>query len=160
MYSLTLVVELWIQLCSRLEMKDHLHQESYARSCREIEELKRCCYQEGNYRRNNEDWENFLRSMIRNHEQWVYSSTILTYWAVMTIYIPHQALITSFSRKPSREVGMPRNTLENISIPGNFFDRHHARRDPDEFFNCSRNLSTPLGIAEDVEDSEKRRNWE
>ena len=49
MYSLTLVVELWIQLCSRLEMKDHLHQESYAKSCREIEELKRCCYQEGNY---------------------------------------------------------------------------------------------------------------
>ena len=35
-------------LCSRLEMKDHLHQESYAKSCREIEELKRCCYPEEN----------------------------------------------------------------------------------------------------------------
>ena len=34
--------------------------------------------------KNNEDWKNFLRCTIRNHEQWVYSSTILTYWAVMT----------------------------------------------------------------------------
>ena len=37
-----------IHLCSKLEMKDHLHKEHYARSCREIEELKICCYQEGN----------------------------------------------------------------------------------------------------------------
>ena len=34
--------------------------------------------------KNNEDWKNFLRSTIRNHEQWVYSFTILIYWAVMT----------------------------------------------------------------------------
>ena len=34
--------------CSELEMKDHLHQESYARSCREIEESKRRCFQEEN----------------------------------------------------------------------------------------------------------------
>ena len=34
--------------------------------------------------KNNKDWKNFLRSMIRNHEQWVNSSTILTFWAVMT----------------------------------------------------------------------------
>ena len=50
---------------------------------KKIEELKRCVYQDGNYKKN-EDWNNFLRSMFRNHEQWVYSSTILTYWAVMT----------------------------------------------------------------------------
>ena len=36
-------------MCSRLGMKDHHHQECYARSCREIEELKRCCYQEETY---------------------------------------------------------------------------------------------------------------
>ena len=41
-------MELWIHLRSELEMKDHLHQESYARSCQEIEELKRSCYEEGN----------------------------------------------------------------------------------------------------------------
>ena len=35
--------------------------------------------------------------------------------------VPHQALITLSSRKPSREVGMPRNTRENMSIPGNVF---------------------------------------
>ena len=38
-----------IHLCSRSGMKDHLHQERYARRCREIEELKKSCYQEGNY---------------------------------------------------------------------------------------------------------------
>ena len=73
-----------IYLCGRLVIKDHLHQECYARrSCREIEELKRCCCREENTE-NNKDWKNFIRSMIRNHGQWVYSSTILTYWAVMT----------------------------------------------------------------------------
>ena len=35
--------------------------------------------------KNNEDWKNFLRSMIGDREQWVYSSTILTYWAVITV---------------------------------------------------------------------------
>ena len=35
--------------------------------------------------KNNVAWNNFLRSMIRNQEQWVCSSTILTYRAVMTI---------------------------------------------------------------------------
>ena len=33
------------------------------------------------------------------------------------IFVPHQALLTSSSRKPSREVRMPRNTRENLSIP-------------------------------------------
>ena len=37
-----------IHLCSELEMKSRLHQECYARSCREIEELKTRCYQEEN----------------------------------------------------------------------------------------------------------------
>ena len=102
-------------------MKDHLHQECYARSCREIEEFKKrhCSLQEGKYcQKNNEDCKNFLCSVIRNHEQWVYwgdqrrrlyewwesvedskSFTILTYWAVMTTHVPHQVLITSSSRK-------------------------------------------------------------
>ena len=35
-----------IHLCSELKMKNRLHQESYARSCQKIEELKRSCYQE------------------------------------------------------------------------------------------------------------------
>ena len=37
-----------ISLCSELERKNRLHQESYARSCQEIEELKRRCYEEEN----------------------------------------------------------------------------------------------------------------
>ena len=58
-----------IHLCSELEMKSSLHQECYARSCQENEELKRHCYQEENAEKTNKDWKNFLRSMIRNHAQ-------------------------------------------------------------------------------------------
>ena len=52
------------------------------------------------------------------------------------------------------------NTRDEMNIPGNVFDRQHAQRDPDEMFNYSRNLATPSGIADDVKDSENRRNWE
>ena len=37
-----------IHLGSELEMKDHPHQESYGRSCRDMAELKKRCYQEEN----------------------------------------------------------------------------------------------------------------
>ena len=37
-----------INLCGELERKNRLHQESHARSCQEIEELKRRCYKEEN----------------------------------------------------------------------------------------------------------------
>ena len=37
-----------IHLCSELEMRSHLRQESHARCCQEIEELKRRCCQEVN----------------------------------------------------------------------------------------------------------------
>ena len=37
-----------IKLCGDLEMRNCLHQESYARGCQEIEELKRRCYKEEN----------------------------------------------------------------------------------------------------------------
>ena len=41
-------------------------------SCQEFE-VKMRCYQEENIeKKNNEDWKNFLRSMIRNTVQWVF----------------------------------------------------------------------------------------
>ena len=55
-------------------------------------------------------------------------------------------LLPRVCRKPSRKVGMPRHTRENVSIPGNVSDRQHARRDPDELHNDSRNLATLLAI--------------
>ena len=61
-------------------------------------------------------------------------------------YVPHQAVITSSSRKRSREVGLPRNTRDNMRIPGNVFDRQHARREPDELHNDSRNWAISLAI--------------
>ena len=75
-------------------------------------------------------------------------------------YVPHQALITSSSRKPCREVGMLRNTRENMSIPGKVFDSQHVRRDHDELHNDSRNLATPSGIQrkEGMEKSVRAKN--
>ena len=64
-----------IHLCGRLVMKDHLHKESYARSCRK---LRRRCYQERNYSKQRRLEQFPTQHMIRNHEQSVYSSTILT----------------------------------------------------------------------------------
>ena len=60
--------------------------------------------------------------------------------------VPHQALITSSSRKLSFEVGMLRNTREHMSISGNVFGCQRARRDPDELHNDPRNLATLLAI--------------
>ena len=53
-----------IQWCRRFEMKNRL-QESYARSCREIEKLKSAAIKR-EILENDEDWKNFL---IRNHEE-------------------------------------------------------------------------------------------
>ena len=146
-------------ICEADWMKDHLHNECYAWSCREFEELKRCCYQEGNYKKTKIGIISYAAwSGITNSE-----SILLRSWLTEQLwrtYVPHQALIPSSSRMPSREVGMPRNTRENMSIPGNVIDRQHVRRDREELHNDSRNLATPWGIADDVEDSEKRRNWE
>ena len=61
-------------------------------------------------------------------------------------YVPHQALVTSSSRKPSRESRMQRNTREDMSIPGNVFDCQLARRVPEELHNVSRHLALPSGI--------------
>ena len=60
--------------------------------------------------------------------------------------VSHQALITSSSRKPSRDIAMLRNTREDMSFPGNVFECQHARRDPDELHNDSRNLATTSAI--------------
>ena len=64
-------------------------------------------------------------------------------------YVLHQAPITSSAKKPSWEVGMPRNTREDMSIVGNVFDCQFARRDHDE----SRMMSGILR-SEGIEKSE------
>ena len=56
----------------------------------------------------------------------------------------------------SRENGMLRNTREDMSIPGNFFDCQHARLESDELHNDSRNLATSSAMlrTEGMEKSE------
>ena len=136
-----------IHLCCELETKNRLHQERYARSCQEIEELKRRGYQEENPEKKT------TKIGIISHAAWsgitntesilLRSSLTEQLWRT---HVHHQALITSSSRKRSREVGMLRNTREDVSIPGNVFDRQHAQRVPEELHNDSRNLATPTGI--------------
>ena len=161
-------------ICSRLEMKDHLHQESYTRSCREIEALRIRCYQGEilkKQRRSEEfpmehDQESRTVSLLRDQvrklqERLEYIEDTKIFQdpdppsSFGSAHVPHQALIASSSRKLSREVGMLRNTREDMSIPGNVSDRQHAQRDSDELYNYSRHLATPSGIADDVKDSGK-----
>ena len=89
--------------------------------------------------KNNEDCENFLRSMIRNHEQWVYSSTILTYWAVMTdLRSSSSSYYLEFKKAELRSWNASKYTREYEYLEQ--FDRQHAQRDLDELYNDSRNL--------------------
>ena len=76
-----------IHSCSELGMKDHLHQESCARSCPEIERISKdaAMPSRGNSWKTTKIGRISLHSMIRNHEQWVYSSTILTHRAVLAV---------------------------------------------------------------------------
>ena len=147
-------------------MKNHLHQECYARSCQEIEELKRRCYKEENevtrQKKLNEysvqhDQESqtvsLLRDQIRKLQErldFIEDSKIFQdpdlRSSFGSAHVSHQALVTSSSKKPSRDSRMQRNTREAMSIPGNVFDCQSARRVPEELHDDSRNLATPLGI--------------
>ena len=134
-------------------MKDHLHKESNARSCREIEEffffLKK---------KNAAIKRKTLKTMkigtfsyaawsgITNSE-----SILLRSWLTEQLwrtYVPHQALITSSSRKPSREVGMPRNTRDNMSRK-----RFWSSTCPTRSWRITQWFKK-------FGDSENRRNWE
>ena len=127
-------------------MRNRLHQECYARSCQEFEELKIRCNEEENTEKQRR-LKNFLCSTIRNHVQWVYweikyedyqDDSKIFYdpdWPSShdSAHVPHQALITSNSTEPSRDIGLLRNTREDMSILGNFFDWQHAGRDSVNF---------------------------
>ena len=146
-------------------MKDHLHQESHARSCREIEELKRRCYQEENIEKQRRleaiptqhDQESRTVSLLRDQVRRLQErleffedpkifhdpDSLSSYDST---YAPHQALISSSSNKSRRESRMLRNTWEFLSISGNVFDYQSVRPVPEESHNDSRNLATPSGI--------------
>ena len=148
-------------------MKNRLHQECYARSCQEVEEMRRRCYQEENTEKTQRleefptqhDQESRTVSLLRDQSSTRITRTVGFFSEDSRVfydpdspsshdstYVPHQALTSSSSRKPSREVGMLRNTRENVSIPGNVFDCQYARRDHDGLHNDSRNLATPTGM--------------
>ena len=61
-------------------------------------------------------------------------------------HVSHQALLTSSSRKPSRESRMQRKTRGDMSIPGSGFDCQSARRVPEELHYDSRNSAASSGI--------------
>ena len=146
-------------------MKNRLHQEYHARSCQEICELKRRCYEEENeiaYRKLSEhamqqDQESrtviLLKDQLRilqDRLDFIEDSNIFqdpdSPNSSGSAYVSHQAHTPSSSKKPCRDSRLQRNTREETSIPDNVFDRQTARREPEELFNDSNNLATPPGI--------------
>ena len=98
----------------------------------------------------------FLCRMMRNHVQSVYSSTILTYWAVVTDLRSSSSCYLEFVESFAAKLECHEIHKNIWGIPGNAFDCQHARRDPDASHNDSRNLATLLGIlrTEGIEESE------
>ena len=144
-----------IHLCGELVMKDHLHQEWYAKSCREIEELKKMLL---SGRKSPHIATKIGRISCAAYDQ--ESRTVSLFF-----YDPH--LLSSYDsahvrHQESRAVKLEcREIHEIIWVFLNIFDRRHAERDLEKKkkHHYPRNLATPSGIADDVEDSEKR-NWE
>ena len=118
-----------IHLCSELETKNRLHQECYARSCQEIEEMRRRCYkgengvtrQKFNEYSMQQDQESRTVSLLRDQIQklqerleFIEDSTIFqdseSPSSFGNAHVSHQALMPSSSKKPSRESRMQRNT--------------------------------------------------
>ena len=116
-------------------MKNRLHQECYARSCQEIEELKRRCCEEGNEvtrPKMNEyslqhDQESrtvsLLRDQVRKSQERLEFSEYANIFqdpdspsSSGSAHVSHQALVTSSSRKTSRETRMQRNRRGNKSV--------------------------------------------
>ena len=141
-------------------MKNRPHQECYARSCQEIEDLKRRCYQ-GKHTEKQRRWEGFptqhdqesrtvslLRDQVRKIS--IEDSQIFcdpdSPSSCDSAHVSRRALVPSSSRKHSRESRVQRNTRENMSIPGSVFDCQLARRVPEELHNDSRNLATSSAI--------------
>ena len=154
-------------------MRSHLHQESYARSRHEIEELKRRCYQEENSAKqqksekfNAQQNQDSLRDQVRKLQErleFIEDSRIFedpdSPSSYGSTHISHQAHITSSSGKPSREPRTPRITRDDMSISGDVSDCQLDRCDPDELHNNSENLATSSGHLR-REGSEKRGNEE
>ena len=93
--------------------------------------------------------------MIRNHEQCVYSSTILTYWAVMTVPTFLIELLLSRVQESLAAKLECCEIHEKIWVfQETFFDFQHARRDPDELHKWSNKFGDIIGYCEN------RRNWE
>ena len=136
-----------IHLCGRLWMKDHLIKKAMQEVAEKFEELKKTLLSRkkllkttkigiisyATYDQESRTVSVFFNDLDFTEQLW-------------RTYDPYQALITSSSRKRSREVGLPRNTRDNMRIPGNVFDRQHARREADELHNDSRNLAISLAI--------------
>ena len=124
-----------IHLCSDLEMKSRLHQEYYARSCQEVEELRKRCNKEENgatrqklneysMQQNQESRTgSLLRGQIQRLQErleFIEDSKIFQDPGLPSSFgsahVSHQALIPSSSKKPSRESRMQRNSREEKEL--------------------------------------------
>ena len=109
--------------------------------------------------KNNKERKKFLRNMIRNHAQWglfFYDPELLSSYDVPTF------LIKLFLPRVQESLAAKlecREIHERIWVFLETFWSSTCSTRP-WWYNYSRNLATPSGIADDVEDSENSRNWE
>ena len=140
--------------CRELEMRSHLRQESYARCCQKIEELKRRCCQEVNAakqqkldelnaKQNQNSFEDQVRRLQERLECMKDSRTFQdpdSPSSYDSTHISHQARMASSSSKPSREPRTRRITRADMSFSGDVHDCKVARCDPDDIRNNSKNF--------------------
>ena len=144
-----------IHLCREMEMRSHLRQESHARCCQKIEELKRRCCQEVNAakqqkldelnaQQNQNSFKDQVRRLQERLECMEYSRTFQdpdSPSSYDSTHISHQARMASSSSKPSREPRTRRIRRADMSISGDVHDCQVARCDPDDIRNNSNNFA-------------------
>ena len=151
------------------DQAQRVHQEYYTRSCQEIEEMRRRCYEEEhgvsqqkvNEYSMQQDQESRTADQIRKLQDRLEFEDSNIFQdpdspsSFGSAHFSHQALITPSSRKPCRESRLQRDTRRDKHIPGNVFDRQSARRVPEELHDDSRNLAASSGIQrrEGIENS-------
>ena len=142
-----------IHLCSDLKMKNRLHQECYARSCQEFEELKRSCIQEANT-----SIQQRLKEFIMQDDKesrtvslFLNDPDILSSYEVLTFFIKLLLLRVRESRAAKMEC---REIHETVWV---FQETFYIVNMLDEIVM---NYTMTQKIGGIIGDSENRRNWE
>ena len=151
-------------LCNKLprnwRIEKTLLSEGKIEKLRTLTELPTQQYQESRTMSLSGDQRWRLQEWLESMETSIFS-TILTYWAVMTVpTFLIKLLLPRVQKKKAqpRSWNAAKHTREYEYPWKRFWSSTCSKWVPDDFYNNSRNLLTPSRINNDVEDPEKR-NW-